>query len=155
EDQDAGYYGNWFNWEIANPTHISQTLALLHDDLESSHPELAQQYVDSMDLYLRNGKDGDVDLDSRFHTGANLVDITTNRIVQGAAMNHTVCITSEHSDLLPAYDTIDPCNLNPGVTDGSYADCSVNLHSSVAYPESCGIGRLVRSITTITLLDGT
>src|SRR5690625_5645276 len=46
EDQDAGYYGNWFNWEIANPTHISQTLALLHDDLESSHPELAQQYVD-------------------------------------------------------------------------------------------------------------
>src|SRR5690625_7453790 len=50
EDQDAGYYGNWFNWEIANPTHISQTLALLHDDLESSHPELAAQYVDTMDL---------------------------------------------------------------------------------------------------------
>ena len=155
EDQDAGYYGNWFNWEIANPTHISQTLALLHDDLESSHPELAQQYVDSMDLYLRNGKDGDVDLDSRFHTGANLVDITTNRIVQGAAVDDTARITTAISDQLTAYEIIDPYNLNHGVTDGFYADGSFIQHSSVAYTGSYGIGLLERAITTITLLDGT
>lgn len=107
QDQESGYYGNWFNWEIGNPTHISQTLALLRDDLESSDPELAQLYVDSMDLYLRNGKDGGVDLDSRFHTGANLVDITTNRIVQGAAVDDTLRITTAISDQLTAYQLID------------------------------------------------
>src|SRR5699024_8766027 len=86
QDQASGYYGNWYYWEIGIPMDVSRLLVLLREDLASLDPELATQYVASMDQYLRHGKNGDVDLDSRFHTGANLVDITTNRIVQGAAI---------------------------------------------------------------------
>lgn len=154
-DQDAGYYGNWFNWEIGIPTHVSRTLALLHQQVAASDPELAQLYVDTMDAYLRNGKDGDVDLDSRFHTGANLADITTNRIVQGAVLGETGRITKAISDQLTVYQVIDPYDLQHGVTDGFYADGSFIMHSSVAYTGSYGIGLLGRVTTTIAMLDGT
>ena len=154
-DQSAGYYGNWYDWEIGIPTQVSRTLALLKEDLAAADPELAQQYVDSMDLYLRNGKDGDVDLDSRFHTGANLADITTNRIVQGAVLEDTDRITKAISDQLTVYQVIDPYHLQHGVTDGFYADGSFLMHSSVAYTGSYGIGLLERVTTTIGTLDGT
>ncbi|MEK8146578.1 hypothetical protein NKH18_50970 [Streptomyces sp. M10(2022)] len=85
-DQSKGYYGNWFHWEIGIPAFVSKILVLLRDELAVYRPALAADYVASMDAYLRNGKDGDVDLDSRFHTGANLADITTNRILQGAVL---------------------------------------------------------------------
>ncbi|WP_147917055.1 polysaccharide lyase family 8 super-sandwich domain-containing protein [Ruania zhangjianzhongii] len=154
-DTDAGYYGNWYNWEIGIPTHVSRILALLHDDIASADPDLAQQYVDTMDRYLRNGKDGDVDLDSRFHTGANLADITTNRIVQGAVLDDADRITKAISDQLTVYQVIDPYHLQHGVTDGFYADGSFLMHSSVAYTGSYGIGLLERVTTTIAILDGT
>ena len=152
---ESGYYGNWYNWEIGIPTHVSRTLALLQEDVAAADPELAQQYVDTMDAYLRNGKDGDVDLDSRFHTGANLADITTNRIVQGAVLGEGERITKAISDQLTVYQVIDPYRLQHGVTDGFYADGSFIMHSSVAYTGSYGIGLLERVTTTIGMLDGT
>ncbi|GAB2509569.1 hyaluronate lyase [Paramicrobacterium agarici] len=155
EDQDAGYYGNWYNWEIGIPTHVGRTLALVHADVAEADPELASQYVSAMDKYLRNGKDGDVDLDSRFHTGANLADITTNRIVQGAVVGDSARITKAISDQLTVYQIIDPYHLQHGVTDGFYADGSFIQHSSVAYTGSYGIGLLERVTTTIAMLDGT
>jgi hyaluronate lyase len=85
-DQATGYYGNWFYWEISFSQHISKTLVLLADEVAAYRPELLRTYIASMDAYLRNGVDGDVNLDSRFHTGANLADITTNRIWQGALL---------------------------------------------------------------------
>lgn len=154
-DQESGYYGNWYNWEIGIPTHLSRTLALLLDDIAAADPELTQQYVDAMDAYLRSGKDGDVDLDSRFHTGANLADITTNRIVQGAVLDDADRITKAISDQLTVYQIIDPYHLEHGVTDGFYADGSFLMHSSVAYTGSYGIGLLERVTTTIAILDGT
>ena len=108
-----------------------------------------------MDLYLRAGINGDVDLDSRFHTGANLADITTNRIVQGAVIDDTERITKAISDQLTVYEIIDPYHLQHGVTDGFYADGSFIMHSSVAYTGSYGIGLLERVTTTIAMLDGT
>ena len=154
-DQDAGYYGNWYNWEIGIPTHVSRTLALLHDAVGDADPDLAEQYVHAMDAYLREGKDGDVDLDSRFHTGANLADITTNRIVQGAVLGDTDRITKAISDQLTVYQIIDPYHLQHGVTDGFYADGSFLMHSSVPYTGSYGIGLLERVTTTIAMLAGT
>lgn len=154
-NQDAGYYGNWYHWEIGIPTHVGRILALLREDVATSDPELAQQYVDTMDLYLRAGINGDVDLDSRFHTGANLADITTNRIVQGAVIDDTERITKAISDQLTVYEIIDPYHLQHGVTDGFYADGSFIMHSSVAYTGSYGIGLLERVTTTIAMLDGT
>src|SRR5699024_10737480 len=44
-DQDAGYYGNWYNWEIGIPTHVSRTLALLADEVAAADPDLVQDYV--------------------------------------------------------------------------------------------------------------
>ena len=37
-NQDAGYYGNWYHWEIGIPTHVGRILALLREDVATSDP---------------------------------------------------------------------------------------------------------------------
>ncbi|MPZ80464.1 MAG: silent information regulator protein Sir2 [Actinophytocola sp.] len=154
-DQGAGYYGNWFNWEIGISTHVSKTLVLLAQQLEAYRPELTGTYVASMDAYLRNGKDGDVDLDSRFHTGANLADVTTNRVLQGALLADDTRIGKAVADQGTVFATIDPYHLNHGVTDGYYADGSFIQHHSVAYTGSYGKALLTRVVQAVKILDGT
>ncbi|MFZ3558534.1 polysaccharide lyase family 8 super-sandwich domain-containing protein [Streptomyces sp. BH055] len=151
-DQSTGYYGNWFTWEIGISQHVSRALVLLGD---AAPADLTATYIASMDAYLRNGKDGDVDLDSRFHTGANLADITTNRILQGALTGDEARIRKALTDQLTVFATVDPYHLQHGVTDGHYADGSFIQHSSVAYTGSYGKGLLTRVIQTLKLLDGT
>ncbi|MFD8571555.1 polysaccharide lyase family 8 super-sandwich domain-containing protein [Streptomyces sp. NPDC059639] len=156
-DQSQGYYGNWFTWEIGISQYVTRTLVLLAGT-DSASAALTGAYVDSMDAYLRNGKDGDVDLDSRFHTGANLADITTNRILQGALVGGGVGgarITKALTDQLTVFATIDPYALRHGVTDGHYADGSFIQHASVAYTGSYGKGLLSRVVQTLKILDGT
>ncbi|WP_371526585.1 polysaccharide lyase beta-sandwich domain-containing protein [Streptomyces sp. NBC_01283] len=156
-DQSKGYYGNWFNWEIGISQHVSKTLTLLVDEVRTYRPALITTYVASMDAYLRNGTDGDVNLDSRFHTGANLADITTNRILQGALLGAggEARIRKALTDQLTVFVTIDPYRLNHGVTDGYYADGSFIQHASVAYTGSYGKGLLTRVVQTLKILDGT
>ncbi|MET9554249.1 polysaccharide lyase family 8 super-sandwich domain-containing protein [Streptomyces sp. NPDC006645] len=154
-DQSKGYYGNWFNWEIGISASVSRTLVLLKDELAAYRPGLAATYLTSMDAYLRNGKDGDVDLDSRFHTGANLADITTNRILQGAVTGDDARITKAVADQLTVYATVDPYNPRHGVTDGFYADGSFIQHDSVAYTGSYGKVLLTRAVQTVKILEGT
>ncbi|MFH8489538.1 polysaccharide lyase family 8 super-sandwich domain-containing protein [Streptomyces longisporoflavus] len=156
-DQSKGYYGNWFNWEIGISQHVSKTLALLVDEVRTYEPGLIATYVTSMDAYLRNGTDGDVNLDSRFHTGANLADITTNRILQGALVGAggEARIRKALTDQLTVFVTIDPYGLRHGVTDGYYADGSFIQHASVAYTGSYGKGLLTRIVQTLKILDGT
>ncbi|MGW6283070.1 polysaccharide lyase family 8 super-sandwich domain-containing protein [Kribbella sp. NPDC055071] len=149
-DQSKGYYGNWFTWEIGISTFVSKTLALL-----DAPAALVALYVPSMDAYLRNGKNGDVDLDSRFHTGANLVDITANRVLQGALMGDDARIQKALQDQFTVFATVDPYNLQHGVTDGYYADGSFIQHSSVAYTGSYGKALLSRVVQTIKILAGT
>ncbi|MEU5576851.1 polysaccharide lyase family 8 super-sandwich domain-containing protein [Streptomyces huasconensis] len=157
-DQSKGYYGNWFHWEIGISQHISKTLVLLADEVRAHRPELVRAYVSSMDAYLRNGTDGDVNLDSRFHTGANLADITTNRVLQGALLGDAAGdarIRKALTDQLTVFLTIDPYHLRHGVTDGHYADGSFIQHASVAYTGSYGKGLLSRVVQTLKILDGT
>ncbi|QPP08332.1 silent information regulator protein Sir2 [Streptomyces bathyalis] len=154
-DQSKGYYGNWFNWEIGISQQVSKVLVLLRDQLAAYRPELAATYVAAMDGYLRNGKDGDVDLDSRFHTGANLADITTDRIMQGAALGDDARVSKAVADQLTVLATIDPYRLQHGVTDGFYADGSFIQHASVAYTGTYGTGLLSRVVQTLKILDGT
>ncbi|NIK55771.1 polysaccharide lyase family 8 super-sandwich domain-containing protein [Kribbella shirazensis] len=149
-DQSKGYYGNWFHWEIGISTYVSKTLALI-----DAPTDLITRYVASMDAYLRNGKDGDVDLDSRFHTGANLVDITANRVLQGALLNDDTRIRKALQDQFTVFATVDPYNLQHGVTDGYYADGSFIQHASVAYTGSYGKGLLSRVVQTVKVLAGT
>jgi hyaluronate lyase len=149
-DQAKGYYGNWFTWEIGISTYVGRTLALL-----DAPRDLVTTYVASMDAYLRNGTNGDVNLDSRFHTGANLADITTNRIVQGALLGDDARIRKALQDQFTVFATIDPYDLKHGVTDGYYADGSFIQHSSVAYTGSYGKALLSRVVQTVKLLDGT
>lgn len=153
-DQSAGYYGNWHTWEIGIPTHASRTLVLLADRLRQERPELTATYVASMDAYLRNGKDGDVDLASRFHTGANLADITANRILQGALTGDGARVGKAVSDQATVFATIDPYDLRHGVTDGHYADGSFIQHHSVAYTGSYGRILLTRVVQTLKMLQG-
>ena len=153
-DQDAGYYGNWHNWEIGFPSQVSRTLALLADEVAAHQPDLVATLVATMDAYLRNGKDGDVDLDSRFHTGANLADITTNRILQGALLGDDARISKAVADQSTVFATIDPYHLEHGNTDGYYADGSFIQHHSVAYTGSYGKVLLGRITQTIKILDG-
>lgn len=154
-DQARGYYGNWYNWEIGIPTWASRTLLLLQDVLTDRHPGLTAAYITAMDGYLRHGKDGDVDLDSRFHTGANLADITTNRILQGAVTEDTARIAKAVADQSTVLATIDPYHLNHQVTDGFYADGSYLQHGSVAYTATYGTGLLTRVVQTLGFLSGT
>ncbi|WP_016905826.1 polysaccharide lyase family 8 super-sandwich domain-containing protein [Streptomyces xiaopingdaonensis] len=154
-DQSRGYYGNWFVWEIGISQQATRTLVLLRDEAAAHRPELTGAYVDSMDAYLRNGVDGDVDLDSRFHTGANLADITTNRLLQGALTGDEPRIRKAVADQLTVLATIDPYHLVHGVTDGYYADGSFLQHASVAYTGSYGKGLLTRVVQTLQFLDGT
>ncbi|MFI9584684.1 polysaccharide lyase family 8 super-sandwich domain-containing protein [Streptomyces sp. NPDC052236] len=154
-DQSKGYYGNWFHWEIGISQYVSKTLAFLCDQVRAYRPDLVRTYVASMDAYLRNGIDGDVNLDSRFHTGANLADITTNRILQGALLGDDTRIRKALTDQLTVFATIDPYHLNHAVTDGHYADGSFIQHGSVAYTGSYGKGLLVRVVQTLKILDGT
>jgi hyaluronate lyase len=154
-DQSAGYYGNWFNWEIGISTSVSRTLVLLAEQVADYRPELVRTFVDSMDAYLRNGKNGDVDLDSRFHTGANLADITTNRMLQGALLGDDARVTKAVADQRTVFATVDPYHLNHGVTDGYYADGSFIQHHSVAYTGSYGKALLTRVVQAIKILDGT
>nr|WP_238355196.1 polysaccharide lyase family 8 super-sandwich domain-containing protein [Kribbella sandramycini] len=149
-DQSRGYYGNWFTWEIGISTYVSKTLALI-----DAPAELITLYVGSMDAYLRNGTNGDVNLDSRFHTGANLVDITANRVLQGALLGDDARIQKALQDQFTVFATIDPYNLQHGVTDGYYADGSFLQHASVAYTGSYGKALLSRVVQTIKILDGT
>lgn len=151
-DQATGYYGNWFFWEIGISQHVGKALILL---AERAPAGLVDAYIASMDAYLRNGKGGDVDLDSRFHTGANLADITTNRILQGALLRDEGRIRKALTDQLTVFATIDPYALRHGVTDGYYADGSFLQHASVAYTGSYGKGLLSRVVQTLKLLDGT
>ncbi|NUR71982.1 MAG: silent information regulator protein Sir2 [Hamadaea sp.] len=151
-DQSKGYYGNWFNWEIGISTDVSRTLVLL---AAVAPADLVQAYVTSMDAYLRNGKNGDVDLDSRFHTGANLADITGNRILQAAVLGDDARLAKAVADLYTVFATVDPYNLQHGVTDGYYADGSFLQHASVAYTGSYGKGLLTRAVQTVKVLDGT
>ncbi|NGO71383.1 polysaccharide lyase family 8 super-sandwich domain-containing protein [Streptomyces boncukensis] len=157
-DQSSGYYGNWHHWEIGISTSATAALALLARPAADQRPALTRTYVASMDAYLRNGKDGDVDLDSRFHTGANLADITTNRLLQGALLGGAAGearIRKALEDQLTVYATIDPYDLRHGVTDGYYADGSFIQHHSVAYTGSYGRGLLTRVVQTLAYLDGT
>ncbi|QIB41984.1 polysaccharide lyase family 8 super-sandwich domain-containing protein [Streptomyces aureoverticillatus] len=154
-DQSKGYYGNWFNWEIGISQSVSKALVLLYDEVRAYRPELVRTYVTSMDAYLRNGTDGDVNLDSRFHTGANLADITTNRVLQGALLGDEARVRKALTDQLTVFATIDPYRLNHGVTDGHYADGSFLQHASVAYTGSYGKGLLTRVVQTLKILDGT
>jgi hyaluronate lyase len=154
-DQAAGYYGNWFNWEIGISTYASNTLVLLADQLAAYRPELTAAYVAAMDGYLRNGRNGDVDLDSRFHTGANLANITANRILQGAVLADGARIAKAVADQLTVYATVDPYHLQHGVTDGYYADGSFIQHASVAYTGSYGKQLLISVLQTVKVLDGT
>ncbi len=149
-DQSTGYYGNWFNWEIGISQYATRTLALV-----AASPDLVTTYVASMDAYLRNGKNGDVDLDSRFHTGANLADITTNRMLQGALLGDEARVTKAVADQATVFATVDPYHLNHGVTDGYYADGSFIQHDSVAYTGSYGRALLTRVVQAVKMLDGT
>ncbi|MFE5291824.1 polysaccharide lyase family 8 super-sandwich domain-containing protein [Isoptericola sp. NPDC056618] len=154
-DQATGYYGNWFTWEIGIPASVSKTFALLTDLIAAERPDLIPRYVASMDAYLRHGKDGDVDLDSRFHTGANLADITTNRVLQGAVTGDDARVAKAIADQSTVFATIDPYDIQHGNTDGYYADGSFIQHHSVAYTGSYGRTLLTRVVQTIKLLDGT
>ena len=149
-DQAKGYYGNWFTWEIGISTYVGRTLALL-----DAPRDLVTTYVASMDAYLRNGTNGDVNLDSRFHTGANLADITINRVIQGTLLEDDARIRKALQDQFTVFATIDPYDLQHGVTDGYYADGSFIQHASVAYTGSYGKGLLSRVVQTIKMLDGT
>ncbi|MBP0458132.1 polysaccharide lyase family 8 super-sandwich domain-containing protein [Streptomyces montanisoli] len=153
-DQSKGYYGNWYNWEIGISAQVSRTLVLLERQLAGYRPGLTASCVAAMDGYLRHGKDGDVDLDSRFHTGANLADITTDRILQGAVLGDSARISKAVGDQLTVLATIDPYHLSHQVTDGFYADGSYLQHASVAYTGSYGRDLLSRIADTVAILDG-
>lgn len=158
KDTDKGYYGNWYQWEIGVPKSLSPMLLLLHDDLGD---DFVNESIKTMDAYLRGDekpgspKIGDVNLDARQHTGANLADITLDRICQGVASNDAPRVKKAISDFMTCLAVINPDNIQHGVTDGFYEDGSFIQHSTVPYTGSYGIVLLGRTAQLTTLLHGT
>ena len=154
KETEQGYYGNWYAWEIGHPISITKILALMETEITQRDPELIPKYIAVMDAYLRNGN-GDIDLDSRFHTGSNLADIAVNRMVQAALINDEARLQKAVNDILTVFSTIDPNNIQHGNTDGYYADGSFIQHHRVAYTGTYGVNLLDKVMTTLKLLNGT
>ena len=149
------YFGNWWDWEIGVPNQLSQLFVIMEDEIAAADPDLFAKYVACLDAYLQNGKDGDVDLTSRFHTGANLADITMNRILQGIVTKDGDRITKGVADMMTVFAQIDPYNIVNGNTDGVYADGSFIQHHRVAYTGSYGTTLLKKASQSVIVLAGT
>lgn len=149
------YFGNWWDWEIGVPNQLSQLFVIMEDEIAAADPELFSKYVTCLDAYLQKGKDGDVDLTSRFHTGANLADITMNRILQGIVTKDGERITNGVANMMTVFAQIDPNNIVNGNTDGVYADGSFIQHHRVAYTGSYGTTLLKKASQSVIVLSGT
>lgn len=144
--KDGLVFGNWWNWEIGMPTQMTNTFVIMEKEIKALDPALIGSYVKGFDNYLRNGKNGDVDLSAPQHTGTNLADITMNRILQGALTNDAPRIEKAASDMMSVFETIDPYHLKNGNTDGVYEDGSFIQHHRVAYTGSYGKLLLQRAV---------
>lgn len=155
DEQTGRLFGNWWNWEIGVPTKITSVLAMLQTEIQNTNPELINLYIAAFDNHLRTGKNGDVDLTASTHTGTNLIDITANRIIQGALTEDTKRIEKAVSDMMTVFDTIDPYNIVNNNTDGVYADGSFIQHHRVAYTGSYGKLLLQKAVSSLYILSGT
>lgn len=155
KDAEGKLFGNWWNWEIGVPTKITSILALMQQEVQTADAKMIPNYVKMFDNHLRNGKNGDVDLTSATHTGTNLIDITANRMVQGALTGDTKRIEKAVSDMMTVFDTIDPYHIVNNNTDGVYADGSFIQHHRVAYTGSYGKLLLQKAVSSLYVLKGT
>lgn len=152
---DGLVFGNWWNWEIGMPTQLTNTFVLMEKELNETDAKLISQYVAGFDNYLRNGKNGDVDLSAPQHTGTNLADITMNRILQGTLIKEETRIQKAADDMRTVFATIDPYQLQNGNSDGVYQDGSFIQHHRVAYTGSYGKLLLQRAVQSLVILNGT
>lgn len=155
QDKDGKLFGNWWNWEIGVPTKMTAVLALMQEEIRKNDAKLIPNFVKCFDNNLRNGKNGDVDLKSAMHTGTNLIDITTNRIIQGALIQDTKRIEKSVQDMLTVFKTIDPYHIVNNNTDGVYADGSFIQHHRVAYTGSYGKLMLQKAVSSLYILQDT
>lgn len=155
QDKDGKLFGNWWNWEIGVPTKMTAVLALMQEEIQKNDAKLIPNFVKCFDNNLRNGKNGDVDLKSAMHTGTNLIDITTNRIIQGALIQDTKRIEKSVQDMLTVFKTIDPYHIVNNNTDGVYADGSFIQHHRVAYTGSYGKLMLQKAVSSLYILQDT
>lgn len=139
-------YGDWFNWEIGVPTHVTKALVFLRNRIPAVDASLIGDYIAVIDSHQ--------DFDPKFHTGANRGDMTINHFVQGALIGDDDRIAEGIQWHLTVADYIDPINPVDGVTDGFYEDGSFIHHGSVAYTGSYGKNLLVRVIEATKILDG-
>ncbi len=108
-----------------------------------------------MDAYLRNGMDGDV-TSTRASTPARTSPTSPpTGSCRARCSGDDARIRKALTDQLTVFVTIDPYDLQHGVTDGYYADGSFIQHHSVAYTGSYGKGLLTRVVQTVKMLDGT
>ncbi len=152
---DGRLFGNWWNWEIGVPTEMTGVLALMQEELQKHDPKMIANFVKMFDNHLRCGKNGDIDLKSAMHTGTNLIDITTNRIIQGALINDTKRIEKAVKDMLTVFVPIDPYHIVNNNTDGVYADGSFIQHHRVAYTGSYGKLMLQKAVSSLYILQDT
>ncbi|WP_185975703.1 polysaccharide lyase family 8 super-sandwich domain-containing protein [Tessaracoccus rhinocerotis] len=139
-------YGDWFNWEIGVPTHLTKALVFMRDRIPTVDPSLIGDYVRVIDSHQ--------DFEPRFHTGANRGDMTINHFVLGALIGDDARIAEGIQWHLTVADYIDPVNPVDGITNGFYEDGSFIHHDSVAYTGSYGKNLLVRVIEATKILDG-
>lgn len=124
-------YGNWWDWEIGVPRAINDIVIALYPNLDQ------EEIRDNMAAIQRFVPDsaynrGSVDPTKRIRvTGANQVDISKVKILQGVILKNPQIIQKAVHDLQTVFPLVDH-------GEGFYSDGSFIQHENVGYNGSYG-----------------
>lgn len=139
-NENVDVYGNWWDWQIGIPQQLNNVVVLMYDNLNDSQ---IQNYMKAIDKFLPHVMPG-----SKYHTGANLADVSINKLLQGVN-------AKDQAKIKEASDSVPDLFKYVSSGDGFYKDGSFIQHTDIAYTGSYGSVLLTRSANILFLLEGT
>ncbi|WP_026556943.1 polysaccharide lyase 8 family protein [Arthrobacter sp. 35W] len=138
-------YGNWWSWEIGTPKALTDTMAILGDQLDATEianycaavdhfiPDPTMQFPDSRGKILSEG--------------ANRVDICQAIIIRSIVGQDTARLSAAIAALSPVWQYVTSGN-------GFFADGSFVQHSTIGYTGTYGVVLLGGLAKLFSLLGG-
>ena len=133
-------YGNWWDWQIGIPPQLNNIVILMYDSLTEVQ---IKDYMKGIQKFLPEVMPG-----SKFHTGANLADVSINKLLQGVNLKDESKIREASEKVVSIFEYV-----NEG--DGFYKDGSFIQHTDMAYTGSYGNVLLGRAANMLFLLEST
>lgn len=139
-NENVEAYGNWWDWQIGIPPQLNNIVILMYDSLTEGQ---IKDYMKGIQKFLPEVMPG-----SKFHTGANLADVSINKLLQGVNLKDESKIKEASERVVSIFDYV-----NEG--DGFYKDGSFIQHTDMAYTGSYGNVLLGRAANMLFLLEST